>query len=58
MIIETGRDLDEDSDLTDFQNAHALILEINKFSPDILLSVIPQLEEEMKAAFLTKEFTL
>ena len=48
VIIETGRDLDEDSDLTEFQNAHFLILEINKFASGILLNVIPQLEEELK----------
>jgi sister-chromatid-cohesion protein PDS5 len=40
--------LDEDSDLTEFQNAHFLILEINKFASGILLNVIPQLEEELK----------
>jgi sister-chromatid-cohesion protein PDS5 len=51
VIIETGQDLNQDSDLTEFQNAHALLLEINKFAPSILLSVIPQLEEEMKVEY-------
>lgn len=51
MIIETGQDLNQDSDLSEFQNAHTLLLEINKFAPSILLSVIPQLEEEMKVDY-------
>lgn len=53
IIIDAGRNLDDESDLTDFENAHALILEMNKFAPSVLLSVIPQLDEEMKVDVLS-----
>ncbi|KAH6587489.1 hypothetical protein BASA61_006214 [Batrachochytrium salamandrivorans] len=48
ILIATGKDVTEDTDPEQFRSAHKLILEVYKAAPDTLLSVIPQLEEELK----------
>jgi sister-chromatid-cohesion protein PDS5 len=46
---EAGEDDDED-DLNAIKQAHALIKEINRASPGLLLNVIPQVEAQLKVA--------
>ncbi|KAJ3292603.1 hypothetical protein HK104_005175 [Borealophlyctis nickersoniae] len=49
VILSALKDMDEEVDTKEYDAAHKLILEINKVAPGVLLSVIPQLEEELKA---------
>ncbi|KAK6092673.1 Sister chromatid cohesion protein pds5 [Batrachochytrium dendrobatidis] len=48
ILIAAGKDISDDSNSEQFISTHRLILEIYKSAPDILLNVIPQLEEELK----------
>ncbi|KNC98061.1 uncharacterized protein SPPG_09381 [Spizellomyces punctatus DAOM BR117] len=47
-IVAAGRGFEDESDEKEFEDAHKVILEINRASPAVLLSVIPQLDEELK----------
>jgi sister-chromatid-cohesion protein PDS5 len=47
IVVKSGTEMSDD-DFSEFKDAHKLILEINKSSPGVLLSVIPQIEEELK----------
>ncbi|TKY89877.1 hypothetical protein EX895_001174 [Sporisorium graminicola] len=48
MISATQED-DQDERLESLQSAHSLIVQINRVVPSLLLNVIPQLEEELRA---------
>ncbi|CBQ68347.1 related to PDS5-precocious dissociation of sister chromatids [Sporisorium reilianum SRZ2] len=48
MISATQED-DQDERLESLQTAHSLIVQINRVVPSLLLNVIPQLEEELRA---------
>ncbi|CCF52151.1 hypothetical protein NDA11_006419 [Ustilago hordei] len=48
MISATQED-DQDQRLESLQAAHSLIVQINRVVPSLLLNVIPQLEEELRA---------
>nr|KAJ3419747.1 hypothetical protein HK105_006552 [Polyrhizophydium stewartii] len=48
ILVEASRNVTDDTNPEQFRSAHKLILEIYTAAPDILLNVIPQLEEELK----------
>ncbi len=50
IIIEAGkrRSEDDDEELRSLHDAHELILILSERIPNILFSIIPQLEEELK----------
>nr|WJN24946.1 cohesin maintenance factor [Tranzscheliella williamsii] len=49
VIIAASREEDQDERLESLQTAHSLIIQINRVVPSLLLNVIPQLEEELRA---------
>ena len=48
ILVAAGKEMADDANPEQFRAAHRLILEIYNAAPDILLNVIPQLEEELK----------
>ncbi|EPQ30988.1 uncharacterized protein PFL1_01177 [Pseudozyma flocculosa PF-1] len=49
VIVSASREDDQDERMEALQTAHSLIMQINRSVPTLLLNVIPQLEEELKA---------
>ncbi|KAN0065934.1 Sister chromatid cohesion protein pds5 [Thecaphora frezii] len=49
VIVSASREDDQDERMEALQSAHALILQINRSVPALLLNVVPQLEEELRA---------
>lgn len=49
VIISASREDDQDERNAQLSTAHSLIIQINRAVPSLLLNVIPQLEEELKA---------
>ncbi|SPO28169.1 related to PDS5 - precocious dissociation of sister chromatids [Ustilago trichophora] len=49
VILSATQDEEQDERLESLQTAHSLIVQINRVVPSLLLNVIPQLEEELKA---------
>ncbi|SNX85250.1 related to PDS5 - precocious dissociation of sister chromatids [Melanopsichium pennsylvanicum] len=49
VILSATSEDDPDERLESLQNAHSLIVQINRVVPSLLLNVIPQLEEELRA---------
>lgn len=49
VLLTVGGNIDSESDeFKDVEKAHHLILKINAVAPDLLLNVLPLLQEEMK----------
>ncbi|KAI9100571.1 armadillo-type protein [Phlyctochytrium arcticum] len=48
VVVSAAQGFEDHTDENEFEEAHQLILEIYRAAPDVLLSVIPQLEEELK----------
>ncbi|PWN48272.1 ARM repeat-containing protein [Violaceomyces palustris] len=49
VIVAAAEEEDPDAKMEAFQTAHSLIVQINRAVPSLLLNVIPQLEQELKA---------
>nr|WJN24945.1 cohesin maintenance factor [Sporisorium sorghi] len=49
VLISATQEDDQDERLESLQTAHSLIVQINRVVPSLLLNVIPQLEEELRA---------
>lgn len=49
VMISASQEDDQDERLDSLQTAHSLIVQINRVVPSLLLNVIPQLEEELRA---------
>lgn len=49
VINTASQEDDQDEKLESLQTAHSLIIQINRVVPSLLLNVIPQLEEELRA---------
>nr|WJN24942.1 cohesin maintenance factor [Pseudozyma pruni] len=49
VILSATSEDDQDERLETLQTAHSLIVQINRVVPSLLLNVIPQLEEELRA---------
>ncbi len=49
VINSASQEDDQDERIESLQTAHALIVQINRVVPSLLLNVIPQLEEELRA---------
>ncbi|CDU25263.1 related to PDS5-precocious dissociation of sister chromatids [Sporisorium scitamineum] len=49
VILSATQEDDQDERLQSLQTAHSLIIQINRVIPSLLLNVIPQLEEELRA---------
>ncbi|EST07987.1 Armadillo-type fold [Kalmanozyma brasiliensis GHG001] len=49
VILSATSEDDQDERLGSLQTAHSLIVQINRVVPSLLLNVIPQLEEELRA---------
>ncbi|KAI8816533.1 armadillo-type protein [Fimicolochytrium jonesii] len=50
-IMAAGHGLEDDEEREQWEEAHTLILQINRASPAVLLNVIPLLEEELKVEY-------
>lgn len=48
IILQHSEDVGEERDFDEIRAGHMLIQRMHKYCPDILLLVIPQLEEEMR----------
>ncbi|KAI8925749.1 armadillo-type protein [Entophlyctis helioformis] len=48
ILVAAGKNVTDDTNPEQFRAAHRLIIDIYRAAPDILLNVIPQLEEELK----------
>ena len=48
IILQHSEDMGEERDFDEIRAGHTLIQRMHKYCPDILLLVIPQLEEEMR----------
>ncbi|KAJ1033876.1 hypothetical protein NDA16_000084 [Ustilago loliicola] len=49
VMVSASQEDDQDERLESLQTAHSLIVQINRVVPLLLLNVIPQLEEELRA---------